>query len=96
MAAEKRGLSGVSRLGRWTASESDRYVDARELVNQVIGVYSGLIHRATSEEEAEALVSAQADQSLVLQRMTLGDPATIERILNEYPDLVRRLRAASR
>ncbi|MGO4421966.1 hypothetical protein AB4Z54_25490 [Streptomyces sp. MCAF7] len=95
MSSEKRGLVGVSALGSWTAEQSQAYTNAREVINQVIAAYSARIGSG-SDAETDALVAEQLQYTEELQRLSVFDQEDIQRVLREYPGVIRRLNEDAR
>ncbi|MFJ8078750.1 hypothetical protein ACIQ7Q_33660 [Streptomyces sp. NPDC096176] len=75
----------------WTLEEANRYERARALVSAVIAAYSSRIGKASREDAA---ILRNQQRTYVLERGQLGvhDRAQIQRILDDYPPLLRRVR----
>lgn len=81
-----------ARVEGMTADASQAYVTARELIVQIIGVLSARAASAGGEHSAR-LREATQHYGHELQVLGINDAVSVERVLTDYPELLRRLRA---
>lgn len=93
--ARKRGLVGEANVGRWTPDEDRAYETARDLTNALIAAYSARLYVTPEGEERLRLLSDQRECSEQQRKLTVFSGDDIQRILNDYPARIHRVREAS-
>ncbi|WP_089102056.1 hypothetical protein [Streptomyces hyaluromycini] len=77
----------------WSEADATRYELAKDLLNAVIAVYSSRIDQAKTPEEKARFLTEQASYAEVAQQLAVTDKEAVLRVLEEYPQLLRSLRA---
>jgi hypothetical protein len=80
-------------LGNWSNDDIHRFELAQHILRMIIGAYSGRMEGAPPAEE-ERLLEQQASYAAELRQLDAEDTANLERIIAEYPELLRQVRDA--
>ncbi|MFD4369999.1 hypothetical protein [Streptomyces sp. NPDC058486] len=89
---QQSGLAAPTHMGVWSLDDAEAFETARDLITALVSAYSARIASAEADEAAR-LRSEQQTYLAERRSLSVRDTEEVQRVLRDYPALLRAVRA---